>query len=158
MPSHEKAYELATEFENAYPQTLAERLEWWRHALGIDRPRLLRMIGMSAAEARRQQGASWDDLFKKKEWEESAWWVEGKLHELLALFDYDWKALSDRLHHGADSSREEQTKVNRKKGDIPKLRYNPSNDGTETLLNQLAKGGPDSFSALIKYLGSERSS
>lgn len=158
MPSHEKARELALEFEKAYPEALAERLEWWCHVLGIDRPRLLRMMGMSAAEVRRQRDASWEDLFKKKEWEENAWWVEGKLHDLLALFDYDWKALSERLHHGTDTSREEQTKVQRKKGDITKLQYIPSNDGTETLLNQLAKGGPDSFSALITYLGRERSS
>jgi len=158
MPSHEKARELATEFEKAYPETLAKRLEWWRHVLGIDRARLLRMMGMSAAEATRQRDASWDKLFKKKEWEENAWWMEGKFHDLLALFDYDWKALSDRLHHGADTSRQEQTKVKREKGDITNLQYIPSNDGTETLLNQLATGGPDSFSALITYLGREGSS
>lgn len=156
MPSHEKAHELATEFEKAYPTTLAKRLEWWRQVLGINRPRLLRMMGMSADEARRQSDAGWDDVFKKKEWEENAWWVEGKLHDLLALFDYDWNALSNRLHHGANTSREEKTNEKRMKGDITKLQYIPSNDGTETLLNQLAKGGPGSFSALITYLSRER--
>jgi hypothetical protein len=95
---------------------------------------------------------------REKKWQENAWWVEGKVHDLLALFDYDWKSLSDRLHHGADAQREEPDRVTRQRGDIVKLQYVPSNDGTETLLNQLAKGGPESFSALISYLARERSS
>lgn len=75
-----------------------------------------------------------------------------------ALFDYDWKALADRLHHGRDTQRVEPSRVTRHKGDIVKLQYLPSNDCAETLLNQLAKGGPESFPALIAYLARERSS
>jgi hypothetical protein len=48
--------------------------------------------------------------------------------------------------------------LNGQKGDIVKLHYIPSHDGTETLLNQLARGGPESFAALIAYLARERSS
>lgn len=111
MPSYRKARELATTFDKAYPKTLSDRLAWWCHVLGINHPRFLRMMGMSADDAAREKDTSWSDLLKKKEWEENAWWVEGKLHELLALFDYDWKSLSERLHQGTDARREEPTRV-----------------------------------------------
>jgi hypothetical protein len=158
MPSHEKTRELATKFDEAYPETLPKRLTWWCLVLGVNRLRLLRMMGLSAAEATKQKDTNWTELFRNKEWEENAWWVEGKLHDLLALFDYDWIALADRLHHGTDAQREEPSRVTRQKGDIVKLQHIPGHDGTETLLNQLAKGGPESFPALIAYLAHERSS
>src|SRR5436309_1665406 len=97
MPSQTKTRQLATKFDKAYPTRLSDRLGWWSRLLGIDRVRFLRMMGMSSAEAKREKNTSWDDVLKKKEWEENAWWVEGKLHELLALFDYDWNALAERL-------------------------------------------------------------
>lgn len=158
MPSQTKARQLATKFEKAYPNSLSERLEWWCHVLGINRSRLLQMMGMPVDEAKRVKGASWSDILEKKEWEENAWWVEGKLHELLALFDYDWEALADRLHHPRETQRQEPSRVTRQKDDIASLQYEPSNDGTEILLNQIAKGGPESFPALISYLARERSS
>src|SRR5579871_1144840 len=157
MPSHRKARELATKFDREYPEALPDRLAWWCRVLGIDRSRFLRMMGLSVAQARKEQNTSWSELLKKKEWEENAWWVEGKLSELLAMFDYDWKALSDRLHHEADAEKEEQSRVKGQEGDILKLRYGPSSNGTETLLNQIAGGGPESFSALMSYLAGEHS-
>ena len=113
---------------------------------------------MSAEEATRAKDTSWSDLLEKKELQENAWWVEGKLHDLLALFDYDSTSLSDRLHSGADTGREEPCRLTRQSGDIVRLQYVPSNNGTETLLNRLAQGGPESFPALISYLARERSS
>jgi hypothetical protein len=157
MPSYRKARELATKFDREYPETLPDRLAWWCRILGIDRPRFLRMMGLSAAQARKEQNTGWDELLKRKHLEENAWWVEGKLSELLAMFDYDWNALSDRLHHGADAEQEEQSRVQRPDGDIVKLQYGPSNNGADTLLNQIASGGPESFSALISYLAGEHS-
>ena len=158
MPSQTKSRQLATKFDKEYPASLSERLEWWCHVLGINRSRILQMMGLSADEAKRAKDVSWSDLLKKKEWEENAWWVEGKLHELLALFDYDWNALADRLHHPREAQRQESSRVTRQKGDTVKLQFVPRNDGTEILLNQLAKGGPESFPALISYLARERSS
>jgi len=155
MPAHRKARQLATEFENVYPTTLPERLAWWCHVLGIDRPRFLRMMGVSADEANGQKNKSWEAILKNKEWEENGWWVEGKLHELLALFDYDWKALAERLHQNVRASGEELTRVTRPQGDMAKTRSLPNDDGTEILLNELAKAGPQSFSALLAYLSGE---
>src|SRR5438445_596381 len=96
MPTYKKARQLATQFENEYPETLPKRLAWWCRALGIDRARLLRMMGLSANEANGQK--SWEALLEQKEAEENGWWVEGKLHQLLIFFDYDWKTLANRLH------------------------------------------------------------
>jgi hypothetical protein len=155
MPTHQKARQLATEFENVYPKTLPERLAWWCRVLGVDRSRFLRMMGMSAHEANSQKHRSWEAILDKKEWEESGWWVEGKLHELLALFDYDWRALTARLHQTVQANGEELTRVTRPQGDVAKRQYTPSGDGTEILLNQLAKAGPQSFSALLAYLSRE---
>lgn len=155
MPTHKKAQQLATEFENTYPKTLTERLAWWCHVLGVGRPRFLRMMGMSADEANRQRRSNWEAILDKEEWEKSGWWVEGKLHELLALFDYDWRALAARLHQTAQANGEELTRVTRPQGDVAKLHYTPRGDGTEILLNQLARAGPQSFSALIAYLSRE---
>jgi len=158
MASPEKTRELATKFDEAYPETLPKRLRWWCRALGVNRLRLLRMMGLSATEATKQKDTNWSDLFRNKEWEENAWWVEGKLHDLLALFDYDWIALADRLHHGTAAQKEEPSRVPHQKSDMVKLQHIPSHDSTETLLAQLAKGGPASFPALIAYLARAHSS
>ena len=158
MPSYRKARSLASRFDQAYPEKLPDRLDWLQHFLGINRVRLLRMMGMSAAEATKEKDTGWADLIKKGNWEDNAWWVEGKLYELLALFDYDWKALSDRLHQESEIPPKEPTRLKRHKGDIVKLQYVPSDDGTRILLNQLAKTGPESFSALLSYLAREHSS
>jgi hypothetical protein len=152
MPTHRKARELAGDFENAYPETLGKRLEWWRHVLGIDKPRFLRMMGLSAEEASRQKDRSWGAILETKEWQENGWWVEGKLHELLRLFDYDWQALSARLHQAGTPDGPDLARVTRTPGDIAKLQYVPSGDGTDILLNQVVKGGPESFPALLAYL------
>jgi hypothetical protein len=47
------------ELEKTYPEGLAARLEWWGEALGMDRVRLLGMIGLSRRQAARRKD---DDL------------------------------------------------------------------------------------------------
>lgn len=155
MPTHRKARQLATEFEKVYPEALPERLAWWCHVLGIHRARFLRMMGMSADEANTHKNESWEAILAKKEWEENGWWVEGKLHELVTLFDYDWRALAEQLHQTVQANGEELTRLTRPKEQIAKLQCAPNGDGSEALLNRLTEGGPQSFSALIAYLSSE---
>ena len=46
-----KTDELANKFDATYPGELSAQLEWWSKTLSIDRPQLLRMIGMSARQA-----------------------------------------------------------------------------------------------------------
>ena len=45
MSIYNETDELAKKFDAAYPDELSARLEWWCKALGIDRTRLLPMIG-----------------------------------------------------------------------------------------------------------------
>ena len=157
MPSQTIARQLAMKFDKAYPASLSKRLAWWCHELGIDRVHLLRMMGMSTEEAKSAQDVNWADLLKKKEWMENAWWVEGKLHALLALFDYDWNALSDRLHHPLETQRQEPNRVPHQNGDIVKIQYQPDKGGTDVLLSQISRGGPESYPALLSYLAQKHS-
>lgn len=135
MPSAKKARRLAIEFEKAYPETLSERLAWWCSMLGINRFPFLRLMGLSTEEANLHKNKSWESILSNKEWEENGWWLEGKLHDLLSLFDYDWTALMEQIHQTAPA----------------KGQYLPNANGTEFLL-QVAAGGLDSFVALLAYL------
>lgn len=155
MPTYQKARELANAFEAAYPDELPQRLKWWCHVLGIDRVRFLRLMGMSAKEAKEKKNREWDTILQDRAWAGRGCWLEGKLHELLSFFDYDWKALSERLHHPLVLAEgQEPTHVNRAQGTIEQLRYVPNGDGTELLLNIMAEKGPESLSALLAYLSS----
>ena len=153
MPTHKKARELANAFEAAYPDELPKRLQWWCCVLGIDRVRFLRMMGMSATEAKERENQEWDTILQDPNLADTGWWVEGKLHELLSLFDYDWKALSERLHQPlVQTEGAEPTRISRTRGTIEPLRYVPNGDGTELPLNIMAENGAQSLSALFAYL------
>jgi len=153
MPTHERARELADAFEAAYPDELPKRLQWWCHVLGVDQVRFLRMMGMSVSEARQKKNQEWNTILQDHRWMDKGWWVEGKLHELLSLFDYDWKALSERLHKPlVQAEGEEPTRVTRPKEKVERLRYAPKSDGPELLLNLMAEGGAESLSALLAFL------
>jgi hypothetical protein len=115
------------------------------------------MMGLSADEAKSQQQKAWESILAKKEWEENGWWVEDKLHDLLALFDYDWSALAERLHQTVQANGEPATHLTGPQGDSANLHNLPSGDGSEALLNELAQAGPQSFAALLAYLAGKPS-
>jgi hypothetical protein len=153
MPTQKRARELADAFEKAYPAGLPERLQWWCRVLGIDRVRFLRMMGMSAKEAKEKSSQDWKTILQDHDWLDRGWWVEGKLHELLSLFDYDWRALSERLHQRlVQPEGGEPTQVTRPKGTVEQLPCVPYGDGSELLLNVMAERGLESLSALLAYL------
>jgi hypothetical protein len=153
MPTYERARELADAFEAAYPEELPQRLQWWCRVLGIDRVRFLRLMGMSTKEAKAKKSQEWQTILQDENWMNKGWWVEGKLHELLSLFDYDWQALAAHLRHlQVRAEGEEPTRVTRPKGTVERPRYGPNGDETERLLNILAQSGPESLSALLAYL------
>lgn len=56
MDIYKKTDALAKKLEAEYPAHLAGRLRWWSKKLGIDQVRLLRMIGMSARQAKECKG------------------------------------------------------------------------------------------------------
>jgi hypothetical protein len=153
MPTHKRARELADAFEAAYPEELPQRLQWWGRVLGIDRVRFLRLMGMSVKEAREKKSQEWDTILQDRDWSEKGWWLEGKLHELLSLFAYDWKALAEHLCNlQAQAQGEEPNHVTGPKGTVERSWYGPNGEGTERLLNLLALSGPESLSALLAYL------
>lgn len=155
MSGHQSPRSLAKKFSEGYPHDLPDRLEWWRSHLGIDRARLLRMMGFSATEAQQERDVPWEALLADNSRMERAWWVEGKLHELLALYDYDWNQLSRRLHQPIEVRRSELTRRPRSPGSVEKLRSVPEEPGAAILLSQIAEGGPTSFDALMRFLGAD---
>jgi hypothetical protein len=153
MPIYKRAEDLAKKFDAAYPDELSARLKWWGMALGIDRVRLLRLIGMSRQQAVRTRNAELEEIIKNPKWQENAQLVEGSLHRLLSLFHYDWHALAERIHSPVAEGREERpNRVTRLKGKVPRLEVAPNGTASDLLINRMAEGGPDSLSALFAYL------
>jgi hypothetical protein len=154
MPIYRKIDELANKFDAAYPAELSARLQWWCKALGIDRARLLRMIGLSAQEAARRTSQDLKEVLTSPVWEENAQLVEGSLLRLLSLFHYDWHALAKRIHEPVEpSDGEEPSRVTRRKGEVTRLQYTPRGAASDLLINRMVEGGPQSLSTLLAYLG-----
>ena len=120
----------ASKLEQVYPEELSERLRWWGKKLGIDRPHLLRMIGMSPQRAMHSRTKSLKTIIKNPKLAANAMRVEGGLHRLLSLFQYDWQALAHQIHASSAAA-----KANR-----------PSQ------VTRMSKGGPQWISALLADL------
>src|SRR5260221_14517586 len=101
MAAQTRTVRLADEFVAAYPSTLPERLEWPSNNLLIDRPRFLRLMGLSHEEVERELDTSWEELARR--WEAGARWIEDLLRDLLAMYDFDWRTLGTRLHQLASN-------------------------------------------------------
>jgi hypothetical protein len=145
--------ELAKKFDATYPGELSARLQWWSKTLGIERVRLLRMIGMSALQAEEHKGAHLKKILQSPDWEANAQMLEGGLHRLLALFHYDWHALAGRIHGPvAETQQGELSRVPRRKGAVEQLRSAPDGDASDQLINRRADGGPQSLTALLAFL------
>lgn len=153
MDIYKKTEALARKLEAEYPDDLAGRLQWWSKRLGIDRVRLLRMIGASEEQAKARKSERLEKVLKDPAREADALMIEGGLHRLLALFPYDWQALAEQLHQSATEQRgTEIERVARRKGEVKRLPYRPNGDASELLLNRMAEGGPQLLSSLFAYL------
>src|SRR5215472_3686593 len=97
----------ARELAKTYPVELAARLEWWGEALGIDRVRLLRMIGLSARQAARRKEDDLNEILKRREWADNALGVEGLLLRLLTFYHHDVRAVAENIRQAAMNRREE---------------------------------------------------
>jgi hypothetical protein len=151
MDTERRAERLGEEFDESYPDTLPGRLEWIADHLRIDRPRLLRLMGLTPDEVEANLHAPWDVI--AQQWEDEAWWVEELLCQLIALFGYDWRALANRLHQPADAgARSEFERVSRPAGHIDRLWAVRPCDREETLLARISQGGPDVLVWLVEYL------
>lgn len=153
MQTYRKIDELARKFDDAYPEELCARLEWWSKTLGIDRVRLLRLIGMSARRAEERKGEDLKEILRSPDWETKAQRIEGGLHRLLALFHYDWHALAERIHTPAVGTEPAgPSRVTRQKGGVTRLLDMANGGTTDLLINRMAYGGPESLSALLAFL------
>src|SRR5260370_35723326 len=83
--------ELAKKFDADCPEELSAQLQWWAKTLGIDRVRLLRMIGMSARQAGARKGEALKEILKSPEWEANAQLVQGGLQRVLSHFPSAWQ-------------------------------------------------------------------
>jgi hypothetical protein len=120
----------ASKLEQVYPEELSERLRWWGQKLGIDQLRLLRMIGMSPQRAAQNKNKSLKTIIKDPHLAANAMGLEGRLHRLLSLFQYDWQALAHQVHASSAAA-----KANRPSRVAP-----------------MSKGGPQWISALLADL------
>ncbi len=157
MDIYSKTARLANRFESVYPSELPERLRWWRTALGIDRTRLLRLIGLSARQAALARAKELKDVLEDAAVRQRAWLLEGSLVRLLSLYRYDWRALAEQLHRpGALPHADEPSRTARRAAEVAPLRHAPSGAAPDLLIDRLAEGGPDSLSGLLAYLAESR--
>src|SRR5690348_12585777 len=77
----EQREQWAADFEREYPEELPDRLRWFTERLGIPPYRLLRLMGLSRAEAEElaKRPVDWDAVVARYS-EESGWWAERGIH------------------------------------------------------------------------------
>jgi hypothetical protein len=137
-------------FDNEYPSGLPARLQWLENRLAIDRSRILRLMGLSDAEAAAVRHRPWSAI--TLEYEAQADRAEHLLTHYLAYFDYD--ALRARAF-----PREFATKVEE---GVPCLTdYVPALASATTpsqweaaLLSAIQEEGPGLLPALASFLAS----
>ena len=151
MPTIEQVRAWAADFERSYPEELPDRLRWFVEDLGVRPGPLLRLMGASREEAEQlaDGGVDWDWAVNHFG-EESAWWAESVIGQALVHYQYDWKALRDRLARPLD--KELDMDVPELGGRFTPLRSLPPDRREDVLLGQVAQGGPGSTLALIAYL------
>jgi hypothetical protein len=151
MPTQEELRQRTVEIERDSPEALADRIPWWVHVLGLDRIRLLRLLGLSGAEAARTPLTALPRVVDAHE--DRAEMVADMLDLLLASFDYDLQALRAALHQPAGPATEDQGQGQRRPGAAVPLPYTPGPRARRGfLLNLIVAGGPLAPRALLTYL------
>ncbi|MCI0462245.1 MAG: hypothetical protein L0Z62_35275 [Gemmataceae bacterium] len=151
MAPQRQAAQLADEFDASYPAPLAQRLEWLAEHLRLERPRLLRLMGLGPNTVKENRDASWETIVKR--WQGEAWWMEQLLCQLIALFGYDWRSLASRLHQPVPSAAQLGNGfASRPAEHLKRVRLVPPADREGTLLALIHQGGPDVLLWLIEYL------
>jgi hypothetical protein len=142
----------ARESEKPYPEGLAARLEWWRAALGIDRVRFLRMIGMSARQAARRKDDDWNEIIASREWADNALGLEGLLVHLVSFFHDDPRVLAEWVRDSVAARREETSHAPGAKSAIKRPPVRRNGKASDVWADRIHEGGPQAFSSLISYL------
>jgi hypothetical protein len=153
MSIYKKLEAQARKFEKSYPQDLPDRLEWWCNNLGVDRVRLLRVIGLSARQAERRKHDDLKETLKNPEWADNALGLEGKLHWLLSLYNYDWHALAESIRRSTvETQTEEFVGAGHRRRESKRLPSTANGAQADRLIKRLSEGGRESVPALVAYL------
>ena len=151
MPTQEQLRQRTADLERDSPEALVDRIPWWAHVLGLDRIRLLRLLGLSGAEAARTPLTALPRVVGAHE--ERAEMVDDMLGHLLASYDYDLQALRAALHQPEGPATEEQGQGQRRTDAAVPLPYTPGPQARRgILLNMIFAGGPLAPRALLTYL------
>jgi hypothetical protein len=147
MDIYKKIDATIRKFRKVYPRELAAQLPWWEEVLGLDRVKLLRLIGLSASQAARRKDEDLELILENPEWKTRAVEIESMLCNLLPYFHHDWNVLAESIRNSAAQWREAPSPNGN--GMVREV----SNEATsEQLLQRLAAGGPDWMSLLMGYL------
>lgn len=151
MPTEEELWRQVRAFEREYPDSLPERLTWWRSKLGFDLVRLLRLLGLTTAAARRTSESDLERIVSQRE--ERAEQIDDMLRHILASYDYNVPWMSEAFHRAAESGVEAASLETRRRNEAVRLPYRVGpKQRMGLLLNEVVGGGPNAYSALQAYL------
>ena len=141
MTVYERISRQARTFAKSYPKELPARLEWWGQALGIDRVRLLRMIGLSVREAALRKDDDLKEIVEDPEWADNALGLEGLLSLLLSLYQYDWHTLAGNIRKAAATRRGEASPAAGEEGAIQRLHARRNGKMSDVWVGRIHEGG-----------------
>ena len=158
MPTLEDVRRLATNFETAYPYTLARRLAWWVKVLGVNQSRFIQLIQFRADKASRLIPRTWQELVRANR--KDSVWVEELLGQIVARYSYDWEALAEDLNeHSSSRFRDKSRGIKPFQRSVltvqkPYIAHRSTHLSTrdQELLKTIYKGGRQSLEALFHFL------
>jgi hypothetical protein len=151
-PAYRKIARNVRESEKPYPEGLVARLQWWREALGMDRVRFLRMIGMSSRQAARRKDDDLKEIIESREWADNALGLEGLLVRLVSFYRDDPRVLAESIRESAAARREKTSQPTEAKSAIKRPHARRNGKDSDVWADRIHEGGPDALGALISYL------
>jgi hypothetical protein len=150
MTSRTRPARPADEFAAFYPTSLPRRLEWLSENLLIERPRFLRLMGLTPQEVEQNLDAPWEAVAER--WQIRAIQVSELLGRLIAEFRSDWRPLAQHLHQLAEGTQRQPAPPVPPEFHAARLDVLPLHEREKVLLTLIAEGGPGDLTWLIKYL------
>jgi hypothetical protein len=152
MTISQKTRRQARRSEKPYPEGLAARLEWWREALGFDRVRFLRMIGLSRRQAEQRKDDDLKTIVESPEWADNALGLLCGLVHLVSFFRDDPRVLMEWIRESAAARREESSHATGAKSATNRPHARRNGKTSDVWANRIHEGGPEALGALISYL------
>jgi hypothetical protein len=149
MPTADQVAKWADDFEEAYPEALAERLRWFHEKMEIGQDRLLRLVGLPPAEVKElDEGGCVDWSRVAEEYGEGAAWAEEMILQAVAFFNYNWEGLRDHIREPVRA----EYRVGLPGGkSVPLAELTPA-EQEKLLLARIAEGNERAVAALIVFL------